>query len=182
MYSFERILFLLTLICLCYHQIRAQNITDTDDDCEDIESGACFLVKERPYLCYNDNNKIKCCLTCKQLFTEITGCEYGNRRKGCDKRRCPRDNKIDPACCWTCGGYTTTSTTTTSTTTTTTEPPPTTTTTITTTTMASKIIDIFTPIKYWRKPKIASSSIKHGLNVAWDALKKTFLLDIDVKN
>lgn len=42
-------------------------------DCEDIESGACFLVKERPYLCYNDNNKIKCCLTCKQLFTEITG-------------------------------------------------------------------------------------------------------------
>lgn len=42
-------------------------------DCEDIESGACFLVKERPYLCYNDNNKIKCCLTCQQLFTEITG-------------------------------------------------------------------------------------------------------------
>lgn len=113
-------------------------------------------------------------------FTTI-GCEYGNRRKGCDKRTCPKDNKIDPACCWTCGGYTTTSTTTTTTTstTTTTEPP---TTTTEKTTMATKIIDIFTPIKYWRKPKHASSSIKHGLNVAWDALKKTFLLDIDVKN
>ena len=42
-------------------------------DCEDVESGACFLVRDRPYLCYNENNKDQCCSTCQQLFTDIEG-------------------------------------------------------------------------------------------------------------
>ena len=42
-------------------------------DCEDVESGACFLVRDRPYLCYNENNKEQCCSTCQQLFTDIEG-------------------------------------------------------------------------------------------------------------
>lgn len=30
-------------------------------------------MRDRPYLCYNENNKEQCCSTCQQLFTDIEG-------------------------------------------------------------------------------------------------------------
>ncbi|XP_048731510.2 uncharacterized protein LOC125648435 [Ostrea edulis] len=182
MQRFVKEYYSLIIFIFCVKSAHGQN--STTEVCEDTEKGACFLVKDRPYLCYQVNNTELCCSTCKQFFTYIEGCEYGDRRKACNKRRCSKDGKHDPLCCWTCGGFTTTTTTTT-----TTQPPATKKSTtqqlISMTTAAEhtttpKTISIHTPVMF-RKHGKASHVTKHRLNVAWSALKRTFFVDIDKK-
>nr|XP_034319319.1 A disintegrin and metalloproteinase with thrombospondin motifs 16-like [Crassostrea gigas] len=61
-------------------------------------------VYGRPYDCYLPSVNAACCLSCEEIKTDITGCEYGDRRDGCQFSKCPTYNNFtrENLCCLTC--------------------------------------------------------------------------------
>ncbi|XP_065941976.1 uncharacterized protein [Magallana gigas] len=66
--------------------------------------GCADRVYGRPYDCYLPSVNAACCLSCEEIKTDITGCEYGDRRDGCQFSKCPTYNNFtrENLCCLTC--------------------------------------------------------------------------------
>ncbi|XP_061165279.1 A disintegrin and metalloproteinase with thrombospondin motifs 14-like [Saccostrea echinata] len=54
-------------------------------------------IKKNPAVCYSVNTT--CCRQCRNFYTGIIGCEYGDRATGCSKSHCPGNPSL---CCGTC--------------------------------------------------------------------------------
>lgn len=66
--------------------------------------GCADRVYGRPYDCYLPSLNAACCLSCEEIKTDITGCEYGDRRDGCQFSKCSTYNNFtrENLCCLTC--------------------------------------------------------------------------------
>ncbi|XP_059151264.1 A disintegrin and metalloproteinase with thrombospondin motifs 16-like [Physella acuta] len=92
----------------CVRHGAAPNVDDTCvyglETVGDFESSTCAArIQAFPGLCYQKKYSNNCCTSCKNVFKNIKGCEYGDRYKKCVRALCrfPSENYLT-ICCKTC--------------------------------------------------------------------------------